>query len=301
MYSNNTCTNYQKIHVTMNCRGQVEGRAQKEVKSKSLKDRMRFTSQSYSATAHTGFYSKHILPVSMYVPPSTPASPSTTVNSNALSDAHQVRLWGSRVEFLFYCESMSIRPGRHPTPSKPLNKLYSSNPTNRTIQRLSRHSTEQPLEWTTTTNECLSKREAIQRTVDLEANSHFINRRDIDVIVVCARVLCCKIVCYADPLFSILLCHSSPQHLKDPFSENANFVISWHPSRALWHRNSAGRDKSEMYPTYLLCATQWVQNPSHEGYQWRTRANQSMLQAMGKVRKHSVGCDCIIAGCLLFF
>ena len=46
-------------------------------------------------------YWKH-LTVSMYVPPSTPASPSTTVNSNALSDAHQVRLWGSRVEFLFY-------------------------------------------------------------------------------------------------------------------------------------------------------------------------------------------------------
>jgi len=128
----------------------------------------------------------------MYVPPSTPASPSTTVNSNALSDAHQVRLWGSRVEFLFYWVDVDSTEDDTP-PSKPLNKLYSSNPTNRTIQRLSRHSTEQPLEWTTTTNECLSKREAIQRTVDLEANSHFINRRDIDVIVVCALLQNCML------------------------------------------------------------------------------------------------------------
>jgi hypothetical protein len=37
-------------------------------------------------------FEAHPNKVSMYVPPSTPASPSTTVNSNALSDAHQVRL-----------------------------------------------------------------------------------------------------------------------------------------------------------------------------------------------------------------
>ena len=53
-------------------------------------------SQVFLGSIRSTFYQ------SMYVPPSTPASPNTTVNSNALSDAHQVRLWGSRVEFLFY-------------------------------------------------------------------------------------------------------------------------------------------------------------------------------------------------------